>query len=64
MTRLQSMLEIVPAITTDALLETVIPETLDSDHPLPVINEAGDVTGRLSRSTLAEALSDQAVSRQ
>ncbi|SMY34451.1 Glycine betaine/carnitine transport ATP-binding protein GbuA [Photobacterium malacitanum] len=60
----QSMLETVPAITTDALLETVIPETLDSDHPLPVINEAGDVTGRLSRSTLAEALSDQAVSRQ
>ncbi|OBU17159.1 glycine betaine/L-proline ABC transporter ATP-binding protein [Photobacterium aquimaris] len=60
----QSMLETVPAITTDALLETVIPETLDSDHPLPVINEAGDMTGRLSRSTLAEALSDQAVSRQ
>ncbi|SMY16441.1 quaternary amine ABC transporter ATP-binding protein [Photobacterium aquimaris] len=60
----QSMLETVPAITTDALLETVIPETLDSDHPLPVINEAGDVTGRLSRSTLAEALSDQAVPRQ
>ncbi len=55
----QSMLEAVPAITTDALLETVIPETLDSEHPLPVINEDGDVTGRLSRSTLAEALSDQ-----
>ncbi|PSW39548.1 glycine betaine/L-proline ABC transporter ATP-binding protein [Photobacterium phosphoreum] len=54
-----SMLKTVPAIATDALLETVIPETLDSDHPLPVINEDGDVTGRLSRSTLAEALSDQ-----
>lgn len=60
----QSMLEAVPAITTDALLETVIPETLDSEHPLPVINEAGDVTGRLSRSTLAEALTDQATSRE
>ena len=58
-----SMLEIVPAITTDALLETVIPDTLDSDHPLPVINEDGDVTGRLSRSTLAEALSDQVSSK-
>ncbi len=55
----QSMLESVPAVASDALLETVIPETLDSDHPLPVINEDGDVTGRLSRSTLAEVLSDQ-----
>ncbi|PSU95881.1 quaternary amine ABC transporter ATP-binding protein [Photobacterium kishitanii] len=60
----QSMLETVPAITTDALLETVIPETLDNEHPLPVINEEGDVTGRLSRSTLAEALSDQATPRE
>ncbi|MEC6907171.1 glycine betaine/L-proline ABC transporter ATP-binding protein [Photobacterium piscicola] len=58
-----SMLEDVPAIATDALLETVIPETLDSEHPLPVINDAGDVTGRLSRATLAEALSDQAPSK-
>ncbi|MEC6798761.1 glycine betaine/L-proline ABC transporter ATP-binding protein [Photobacterium sp. S4TG1] len=58
-----SMLEDVPAIATDALLETVIPETLDSEHPLPVINDVGDVTGRLSRATLAEALSDQAPSK-
>ncbi|MEC6830886.1 glycine betaine/L-proline ABC transporter ATP-binding protein [Photobacterium toruni] len=59
-----SMLETVPAITTDALLETVIPDTLDSEHPLPVINKDGDVTGRLSRSTLAEALSEQGASRE
>jgi len=54
-----SLVESVPAVTTDALLESVIPETLDSDHPLPVIDELGEVKGRLSRSTLAEILSDQ-----
>ncbi|GAD32348.1 quaternary amine ABC transporter ATP-binding protein [Photobacterium leiognathi] len=53
-----SMLEDVPAVSTDALLETVIPETLDSDHPLPVVDADGQVTGRLSRSTLAEVLSE------
>lgn len=55
-----SLLDSVPAVHTDALLEAVIPETLDSEHPLPVINADGDVEGRLSRSTLAEVLSDQA----
>ncbi|KAB1504968.1 quaternary amine ABC transporter ATP-binding protein [Photobacterium damselae] len=54
-----SLVESVPAVTTDALLESVIPETLDSDHPLPVIDELGEVKGRLSRSTLAEILSEQ-----
>ncbi|QOQ70663.1 quaternary amine ABC transporter ATP-binding protein [Photobacterium damselae] len=54
-----SLVESVPAVTTDALLESVIPETLDSDHPLPVIDKLGEVKGRLSRSTLAEILSDQ-----
>jgi len=59
-----SLLEDVPAVHTDALLEAVIPETLDSEHPLPVINANGDVEGRLSRSTLAEVLSDQANSEE
>ncbi|KMV29800.1 ABC transporter ATPase [Photobacterium swingsii] len=53
-----SLLEDVPAIQSDALLEAVIPETLDSDHPLPVLNADGDVEGHLSRSTLAEVLSE------
>ena len=38
----------------------MIPETLDSDHPLPVVDADGQVTGRLSRSALAEVLSDHA----
>ncbi|EAS45669.1 glycine betaine/L-proline ABC transporter ATP-binding protein [Photobacterium profundum] len=55
----ESMLEDVPSIQTDALLEAVIPETLESDHPLPVLNAEGEVEGRLSRSTLADVLSEQ-----
>ncbi|PSW18376.1 glycine betaine/L-proline ABC transporter ATP-binding protein [Photobacterium sanctipauli] len=54
-----SMLEAVPAVHADALLEEVIPETLDSEHPLPVINAEGEVEGHLSRTTLAEVLSEQ-----
>ncbi|NRA55373.1 MAG: glycine betaine/L-proline ABC transporter ATP-binding protein [Gammaproteobacteria bacterium] len=54
-----SLLEDVPGVQADALLETVIPEMLDNVLPLPVLNEDGDVEGNLSRSTLAEILSDQ-----
>lgn len=54
-----SLLENVPAVQSDALLETVISETLDSEHPLAVLNADGDVEGRLSRSILAEVLSVQ-----
>ncbi len=52
------MLQYVPAVQSDALLEQVIPETLDSVHPLPVINSDGQVRGKLSRATLAEVLSE------
>ncbi len=54
-----SLLEDVPAVQSDALLETVIPDMLDNELPLPVLNEDGDVEGHLSRSTLVEILSDQ-----
>lgn len=45
-------------ITSDAVLETVIPETLESNHPIPVVNEEGQLQGELSRSSLAEVLVD------
>jgi glycine betaine/proline transport system ATP-binding protein len=37
-------------------LEEVIPETLDNECPLPVVDEEGKLKGVLSRSRLAEAL--------
>lgn len=54
-----SLLEDVPAVQSDALLESVIPDMIDNDHPLPVLNADGEVEGHLCRSTLAEVLSDQ-----
>jgi len=53
------MLEDVPSVQSDALLETVIPEMIENTHPLPVLNAEGEVEGHLCRSSLAEVLSDQ-----
>lgn len=46
----------VPAIAPDDPLENVIPETLNSDLPLPVIDADGDLQGELSREELADVL--------
>lgn len=56
-----SLLEDVPSVQSDALLESVIPDMLDSEHPLAVLNTEGEVEGHISRSTLADILSDQPV---
>ena len=54
-----SLLEDVPSVQSDALLESVIPDMIDNEHPLPVLNAEGEVEGHLCRTTLAEVLSDQ-----
>ncbi|SKA65868.1 quaternary amine ABC transporter ATP-binding protein [Enterovibrio nigricans] len=59
-----SVLESVPGIQSDALLEQVIPDTLEYSLPLPVLDEDGELQGELSRANLAEALSDQSASSQ
>lgn len=43
-------------ISPDALLEEVIPDTLDNEHPLPVVSKEGKLKGILSRSRLAKIL--------
>jgi len=43
-------------ISPDALLEEVIPDTLDNEYPLPVVDDQGELKGELSRQHLAEAL--------
>ncbi|OMH38353.1 glycine betaine/L-proline ABC transporter ATP-binding protein [Motiliproteus sp. MSK22-1] len=52
------ILEEIPSISPEALLESVIPETLDTDCPLPVVDENGGLQGELSRASLAEVLGD------
>ncbi|MCP4995406.1 MAG: glycine betaine/L-proline ABC transporter ATP-binding protein [Gammaproteobacteria bacterium] len=53
-----NLIEDLPGISPDSLIETVIPDTLDTDYPLPVVGEEGDLQGELSRSNLAEVLGD------
>ncbi|MHA2938921.1 quaternary amine ABC transporter ATP-binding protein [Vibrio sp. RC27] len=50
--------EEVSTIAPDALLESVISDTLECDYSLPVVDEDGNLKGELDRSTLAEVLSD------
>ncbi|SCA57330.1 glycine betaine transporter subunit; ATP-binding compoent of ABC superfamily [Candidatus Terasakiella magnetica] len=49
--------EQVDPISPDSVLEEVIPDTLDTDFPLPVVNDNGDLKGQLSRSSLVKVLS-------
>ncbi len=55
-----NLLEDIPVISPDDLIESVIPETLDTDCPLPVVNKAGDLQGELSRASLAEVFGETA----
>lgn len=48
--------EEVPPISPESMLEEVIPETLGTEFPLPVVDEKGDLQGQLARSSLAEVL--------
>ena len=54
----EDIYEEVEPIAPDALLESVISDTLESDYSLPVVDEDGNLKGELTRSTLAEVLSD------
>lgn len=48
----------VPEISPEALLEEVLPDSLDTQYPLPVVCEEGKLQGELSRETVAEVLGD------
>ena len=55
------LLETVPTIQADSLLEAVIPDTLDTDFPLPVVDDDGHLQGQLSRASIAKVLGDVSV---
>ncbi|MGB0732277.1 MAG: glycine betaine/L-proline ABC transporter ATP-binding protein, partial [Pontibacterium sp.] len=48
--------EEVEPLDKSAVLETVIPCTLEADYSLPVLDEDGKLTGRLSRGSISQAL--------
>lgn len=51
--------EDVPTISPEAVLETVIPETLEADFSLPVVDDDGNLKGVLSKKSLAEVLGEK-----
>ncbi|WP_028024006.1 quaternary amine ABC transporter ATP-binding protein [Enterovibrio calviensis] len=53
------VLEDLPGIQSDALIEHVIPDTIEHELPLPVLDQDGEVQGQLSRESVVEVLSDQ-----
>lgn len=48
--------EDVSALSPDSVLESVIPDTIETDFPLPVVTKDGDLQGQLSRASVAEVL--------
>ncbi|RMF19731.1 MAG: ATP-binding cassette domain-containing protein, partial [Gammaproteobacteria bacterium] len=54
----EDVLEDVPAVSADAAIETIIPDTLESDYPLPVVNEEGELAGQVSSQSLVRVLAD------
>ncbi|WP_281648793.1 glycine betaine/L-proline ABC transporter ATP-binding protein [Parendozoicomonas sp. Alg238-R29] len=50
------VVEPLAAVSCDAVLETVIPDTLETDYHLPVVDEDGGLHGELSRSAVVEVL--------
>ena len=40
------------------LIEEALPDTLEADHHLPVVDEHGDLQGQLSRESLVEVFSE------
>ncbi|WP_406734191.1 glycine betaine/L-proline ABC transporter ATP-binding protein [Vibrio scophthalmi] len=50
--------EPVPSISPDAVIETVLTETISSDYSLPVVDEEGNLKGELERSAVADLFSE------
>jgi len=51
--------EDVPTVAPGDILEEVIPETLDNQVPLPVVNDEGELEGQLSRAQISKVLSNE-----
>ncbi|BCL72262.1 Glycine betaine transport ATP-binding protein opuAA [Vibrio nigripulchritudo MADA3029] len=50
--------EEVPAVSPDAVLEEVLPDTMCCDYSLPVVDEEGNLKGELERSAVADIFSE------
>jgi glycine betaine/proline transport system ATP-binding protein len=57
----EKVYEDVPIVAPDAVLEDILPETINADYPVPVVDEEGEIQGELSREAIADVLSPDQV---
>ncbi len=57
----EKVYEDVPIVAPDAVLEDILPETINADYPVPVVDEEGEIQGELSREAIADVLSPDLV---
>ncbi len=50
--------EEVPSVLPDAAIEEILPDTMSCDYSLPVVDEEGNLKGKLARSAVAEIFTD------
>ncbi|GAB1621743.1 MULTISPECIES: quaternary amine ABC transporter ATP-binding protein [Agarivorans] len=48
----------VPTVSPDAIIESVLTESLETEFSLPVVDEDGNLKGELTRSSVAEVFAD------
>jgi glycine betaine/proline transport system ATP-binding protein len=54
----EKLMEDINTLSPTDILESVIPETLNTDYPLPVVDDNGDLKGQLSQSSVADVLAN------
>ena len=54
----EALFEDWPTVTPDTPIEEALPDTLETEHHLPVVDENGDLQGQLSRESVAEVFTD------
>ncbi|GAA4651070.1 glycine betaine/L-proline ABC transporter ATP-binding protein [Kistimonas scapharcae] len=54
----------VPVVSPEAILETVIPETLEAEYSLPVVDDEGNLKGELPLSCIADVLTSAETERK
>ena len=54
----EKLMEDIDTISPNDILESVIPETLNTDYPLPVVDAQGNLKGQLSQSSVADVLAN------
>ncbi|HAT86526.1 quaternary amine ABC transporter ATP-binding protein [Cohaesibacter gelatinilyticus] len=57
----EKVYEDIPIVAPDAVLEDILPETINADYPVPVVDEEGEIQGELSREAIADVLSPDQV---